>query len=324
MIDINNIVEKVLSNTNSAVVKYKIMIEIFDTDKNDTEIKKLRKELDESKRVQDIISEQREDGSWGRFHSQNTKIKQKYKTTESAIIYLSNLGLKRGDRPVDKACNYMEELLNKRLHWPDAWEKNKWFLAGVDLFITSKLSMFGCEDEKYNDIVEKWSTILFETLSGGEYKSEVVNEIAKEIIGVDIHNSYIGLNSINCVILLTNNRHRLSDDLQKKYLNWLHTYEKNVFYTTAYLKKHPKDIVNVGELSDWIVVMTYLSKLDGFYEEFKDEINWLLRLNEDNDFWDLGKALTKQRLSDNWRKQINRKIDQTVYILGILKNCNIK
>ncbi|QTL98325.1 hypothetical protein GM661_10210 [Iocasia frigidifontis] len=51
MTDINNIAEKVLSNTNSSVVKYKIMTEIIDTDKKDTEIKKLRKELNESKKV---------------------------------------------------------------------------------------------------------------------------------------------------------------------------------------------------------------------------------------------------------------------------------
>lgn len=320
MININEIANRVLSTSNSCVVKYKILTEILNYDENSEEVRTLREQLNESKWVKDIVNEQKENGSWGRFHSQDSREKQKYKTTESAVKHLSYLGMKRGDEPIDKVCDYMESLLSNKIPWPDAWEGNRWFQAGVDLFITSKLSIFGCDENLYNSIAEKWITILSEAFSNGVYDSHKADEKAKEIIGVDIHDSYIGLNSINSIILFSNNRHKIPEDLQRKYLYWLHTYPKNVFYLVTLPAKHPMYITNSNEISDWIILMNYLSKFDGFYEEFSDEINWLISVCCHDGFWDFGKALTKLKLSDDWRRNINRKVDQTVYTLGIFKN----
>lgn len=320
MIDIKMLSEEILNVSQSSVVKYKILTELLDYNENSKEVINLRKQLNESKWVKGIVSEQRYNGSWGRFHSQDSKEKQKYKTTESAVKYLSHLGLKRGDEPIDRACDYMEALLNNAEAWPDAWEGNRWFATGVDLFITSKLALFGCDDQRYNSISEKWIAILSRAFSDGVYNPSKADDIAKEVVGVDIHDSYIGLSSVNSIIFFANSKHKMSEELQRQYLHWLHTYPKNIFYLVTHLTKHPMYINKPCELSDWIVLMNYLSKFDGFYEEFDDELNWLVSVCDSDGLWDLGKALAKEKLSDNWRLSTNRKIDQTIYVLSIFKN----
>ncbi|MGF7059511.1 hypothetical protein [Brassicibacter mesophilus] len=312
--------EKILTYSPSSVCKYKILTEILNMDTNSKEIKKLRQQVNESKWVKDIVNEQRSDGSWGRFHSQNSKIKQKYSTTEKSVNYLNYLGLKRGDNSVDRVCNYMESLLNDLSLWPDSWEDNKWYKPGAPLFASSKLSVFGSSDKRYKEICEKWIHILSESFSDGKYSESKANSIGEKLLGVDIHDRYIGLNSTYNLTLYSNNTHKIPKEIQRYYLHWLHTNPKNICYKISTPSKKPNQIDNVGELSDWIIVMKLLSNFDGFYDEFRDELQWLINSSDDKGLWDLDKALSKYKLSDNWRSSINRKIDQTIYVLSIFRN----
>lgn len=320
MLKLKEISEILLSYNPADVVKYKILTNCSNYDLNSEEIIYLRRKVNDSKWVQDIKSDQHCDGSWGRFHSQDSKVKQKYKTTESALLYLYAIGLKRGDEIVDKACNYMENLLNDLSLWPDAWERNKWFKTAVPLFITSRLALFNSESPYYLENCLKWMYILQNTFQKGLYNSSQVDNISKKVFDVNIHDKYIGLNSINNIILFAYIKDKIPSDIQRQYLHWLHFYPETIFYTNTRLYEKPELIKNTKDLSSWIHTMRVLSLFDGFYDEFNSEIEWLISIRGEDGFWDFGVALSSYKLSDNWRSNMSRKTDHTTYVLEILSN----
>ncbi|WP_440897009.1 hypothetical protein ACS127_03130 [Amphibacillus sp. Q70] len=320
MFDLKEASEILLSQNPSDVVKYKIVTNFRSNDSNPEIMMDLRRKVNCSKWVQDIKNEQHCDGGWGRFHSQDSKVKQKYKTTESAVLYLYALGLKRGDEIIDKACIHMENMISDLSLWPDAWEKNKWFKPAVPLFIISRLALFNSENPHYTENCLKWIYILQNSFQNGLYDGSQVDRISKRVLGVNIHGKYIGLNSINNIILFAHIKDKIPVDIQRRYLQWLHCYPETIFYTNTRLYEKPERIKNTKELSSWIHTMRIVSLFDGFYEEFNDEIEWLINRQGEDDLWDFGTALSSYKLSDNWRSNLNKKIDHTTYVLEILYN----
>lgn len=319
---LKEISEILLSHNPSDVVKYKILTNFSSYDSNSEVMIDLRRKLNCSKWVQSIKNEQHCDGSWGRFHSQDFRVKQKYKTTESVLLYLYALGLKRGDEIINKACIHMENMLSDLSLWPDAWEGNKWFKPAVPLFITSRLALFNSENPHYIENCLKWIYILQNSFQNGLYDSSQIDNISKKVLGVNIHGKYIGLNSINNIILFAHIKDKIPVDIQRQYLHWLHSYPETIFYTNTRLYEKPELIRNTKELSSWIHTMSVLSLFDGFYDEFNDEIEWLINRRGEDRLWDFGAALSSYKLSDNWRTNLNRKIDHTTYVLEILYNAS--
>lgn len=319
-INIRNIAGDLIKRSNSVVVKYKLLTMFSLNEEVDETLLSLREKVNKSKWVEDILKEQNDNGGFGRFHSQDTKKKQKYKTTEVAVLYLKKLGLRRGDLPIDRVCDYMEALIAKQIPWPDAYEHNQWFTEGINQFIASKLSLFGCDTQPYHEVVGTWINILAEALSDKDYSDNKTNEISLRHIGVPIHGSYIDLSSINAIILLAHNIDRIPTELQRKFLGYLHGYNGEIFYLNTNLTKPPSEIIRDTEMTSWLQLMGYLSMFKGFGEVFYNEISWLESRCGKDGLWDFNKALSSHKLSDNWRKPVNRKIDQTVYVLEILKN----
>lgn len=64
-----------------------------------------------SKWASEIISLQKDDGSWGYFHSLSNPSKQNRITTEQALRRLERLGFTINDEPIYKAVSYMQDCL---------------------------------------------------------------------------------------------------------------------------------------------------------------------------------------------------------------------
>ena len=95
-----------------------------------------------SKWVELLKANQLDDGGYGRFHSRNSKIKQKFPTTEIAINSMKMLDIQRGNFLVDKLCDYMEKILKHEIECRDVLKKIKWYGLSQPLFVASKLSIF--------------------------------------------------------------------------------------------------------------------------------------------------------------------------------------
>ena len=263
-----------------------------------------------SKWVELLKANQLDDGGYGRFHSRDSKTKQKFSTTETALNSMKMLDLRRGNSLVDKSCDYMEKILRNEIDWPDGFEKNRWYRSAQPLFVATKLSIFGSNCMEFKDIFNCWHTILKEAFENGEYNKDRTNKISKDLLGCDIDGSYIGLNSIYLIELFGNMQAEISDELKLNYLRWLHHNGQVVRYTNVVLN-HGFD----NNFSELYKVYLLLSKFPCFKKEFEEELRCLKDKRNKDGFWNFGKNFKCQKLSDDWRRQENMKIDHTVLAL---------
>lgn len=278
-----------------------------------------REEAANYKWVAEVSAEQRQDGSWGRFHSMNSKLKQKWPTTESAMSRLKYLGLDISNPSVEKACKYCETLLNDISLWPDAMERNKLFPRAVPIYITTALSHFGSEDRLYKQVRDNLLLLLHKAFAGGQYDADALNAAAKEHLGIETHDTYIGLSSKYFIIFFCNNVSCIDRDVQRQYLAWLHR-QDTVYYSSGSLKQPITPLSNIRLICERAEFLWYLSAFTGFAEEFAQDLNALFCLRRSDGYWDFGAKLGCPRLSESWAKPMDRKIDQTFYLLRLYKN----
>ncbi len=94
-----------------------------------------------SKWVEILKANQLNDDRYGRFHTRNAKIRQRFPTTEIAVDSMKMLDIKRGNPLVDKLCDYMERILKHEIEWPDGFEKNKWYRPAQPLSFIQTLDI---------------------------------------------------------------------------------------------------------------------------------------------------------------------------------------
>ena len=216
--------------------------------------------------IKKLADEQHSDGSFGRFHTMNSKLKQRIPTTQAAAWLMYENSLTRDNEICHKTCLYMERLLNDLTLWPDAWEGNKWFKPAVPLFIASSLALFGSEDKQYKEVCNIWINILISAFETNEYSKEKINATSKTSFGVEIDGSYIGLHSLNSLALYVFNTDSIPPDIQKSYLKWLHNYDGVITYTNTRLDSLS---TNAGSAR----VISLLSRFIGYADEFPNLID---------------------------------------------------
>ena len=212
-----------------------------------------------------LLDEQRPDGSFGRFHTMDSKLKQKIPTTQAAAWLMHENSFTRDNDMCNKMCHYMERLINDLSQWPDAWEKNKWFKPAVPLFIASTLALFGSEDEGYIGVCDLWIELLIVAFEAGSYSPDKTNAQSNRSLGVEIDGSYLGLHSLNHLALYACNTRKIPAAVQRSYLKWLHHFDGTIAYTNTRLDTFPASGADTR-------VLTLLSKFEGFGEEFPEAI----------------------------------------------------
>lgn len=218
--------------------------------------------MDKREKVLDKLKqEQCDDGSFGRFHTMNTKVKKKIPTTEAAAWLMYENGIDRSVEVCDKMCLYMENLLCDLQKWPDLWEKNIYFTPGVPLFVASKLALFSSKNDEYQKICKNWISLLNNAFESGNYSAEKTNEISKKLVGVEIDHSCIGLQSLNCLALYAFNLDQIPANVQEAYIHWIHNYDGKISYTNV----EPKNLVYSSKSKR---VISLLSRFKGFAAEY--------------------------------------------------------
>ena len=303
--DVLKVIDQIQELSPCAAVKYRIKRIL--KQKTDSE---LFDEFYNSKWVEFLKANQYHDGGYGRFHSRNSKIKQKIPTTERAVDSIKMLELQRGNPLVDRLCDYMERLLKHEIEWPDGFEKNIWYGPAQPLFIASKLSVFGSTCNEYKEVFNCWHTLLKEAFADGDYNVERTNKISKELLGCNIDGSYIGIHSIILIEFFSNMQAELGNELKQNYLKWLHHNGKMLGYTSVILNQGLKN--NFSELYK---VYFSLSKFSCFKTEFVEELSQLLDTRNQDGFWNFGSNFKCQKLSDDWKSQIRMSIDHTIMAL---------
>ncbi len=122
MKDLQNIIDYLSENMSDPFPRYIMKKEILRETPSAAEIEAIHA----SKWYCELADEQWDDGSWGRYHSQDSKSvnKQKFVTTESALRRARELSLSKDDPIIATCIRLMERYVRGEETWRDNIEKH--------------------------------------------------------------------------------------------------------------------------------------------------------------------------------------------------------
>ena len=301
-------------NLPDPVPRYILKKEIYEEPFSDREYAVVKK----SKWYTQLEKEQGQNGAWGRFHTQDTKLKEKrvFVTTEAALKRASELSLGKDDPMVHKAIKLMERYIKGEELWTDAIEKHYHFEVAFRALIAADISVF----DPYNPLVAEKNRVCAENMSkafaGGSFDEgvwEQENTKSNEIL-LRAYMAY--------TILLLQNNPFLSIDTEQKFMDYICHREKGIYYRTDCA---PADIRSL-ESKQFIQWLSALECLSGFslFPDFMAERAYGHLLGEIYRLMDGEAALPAApqvfgHYSETWKGRGSRKNDLILRILRLLK-----
>ena len=320
---IEEIAKKVLQENPNKVVRYLLLRDVVREPIESQKLIEAELALSDSLCIKELEKEQRDDGSWGAFHSRSVKGKEKIPSTEVGVERALTLGLDSSHPILRRAGDYIINILEGRIPFPDYHEKNDRWKTGMNLFLCSTLSLIHPEHPILDATRKLWLQIAQRTFSFGSYNEN--DEIAahKELTGATVKDSYLVLNSRYHVILLGSEERYLPKTLENLYIKWIWNLKEGIGYLEIPLFKIPP-IDKPGLLDRWFVSHELLSR---FYPRIwsnlvHNDIKWLWNNQNKELFWNFGSRASTQHyfpLSDSWRYKNNKQFDWTARVLILLR-----
>ncbi|MDD4494829.1 MAG: hypothetical protein PHV32_10890 [Eubacteriales bacterium] len=278
-----------------------------------------------SKWHKQLADEQSKDGSWGRFHSMDSRIanKQKFVSTEAALRRLRELGLPKDDPVVAKCIKLMERYIREEEAWPDYVEKHKdngrGFIFCRPFLTAANLNLFDPE----NPVIKPLRDVVAETIktafsdgcfNEAYWKQKVSEYHVPSIAHPGIAYSPMLLQSVDC----------MDDTLQRQYLNYIWDKQDGIYYISnfAVSKKHS---LEDKKFTTWLSSLELLIGFSLFPEYMKEDVcpyltSEVRRIMADDVTLPPAHPITGH-YAESWRDKNARKNDLILRILRILVKC---
>lgn len=124
MIDPKDHGRELLNLTRQPIPCYRILKQILERSADDAELGQAYQDVINSLWYAELSSTQLANGSWGRFHSRDSKVKTRFPTTELALTRALALGLDRSDTLLARTYLYIESVVGGIRQWTDPPEKH--------------------------------------------------------------------------------------------------------------------------------------------------------------------------------------------------------
>ena len=278
-------------------------------------------QLKKTKWYRQLADEQWDDGSWGRFHSQDSKslVKQTFVTTESALCRARELGVTKDDPLIAKCIKLMEKYIQGNKTWTDNIEKHKDNGKGHMFcrpFMTAaRLNMFDSE----NSAIEPLRCVVVETLKtsfatgcfDGSFWEQKVKEY--HVPSIVAPGSFYGS-------MLLQNSKSMDDTLQRQWLEYIWNAKNGIYYLSS-VPPSKKQCIEDRQFNEWLCSLELLSGFSLFSDFMKDDVlphllNEVDRLIKSDAVCNLN-----SRYADSYRDKNKRNTDSILRIARTLVKC---
>lgn len=300
----------------------RILRDVLHRDPSDPNMREAKILSLNSRWIKALAAEQNPDGGWSRFHSMNTRAKNKIPTTEYAVDNALSLGLDQNDVILARAQSYLEGLLEGTIAWPEDEfkESNDRWPAGEEMFIAATLAMINPRHPLLQSVIEKWCHIAEAAFAFSTYDPEAEWRAHCLLTGATtMRNSYLVLNNRYALRILSCTPQILKPGTEKALLDWLWQLPVGVGYFQIPLQI-PVAHLPPRSLGRWFASQQILSRFFHWRQKIKPFIEELWSLKNADGFWDFNaKAnLYNYHLSESWRKRNHYLIDQSIHVLLLL------
>ncbi len=310
--EIEALAENLLSATDCPVVHCRLMADVLRLPEHNHRLKDARRRLESSRQVQALLEEQHADGSWGRFHSQDTRLNQKIHTTEKGVERAVALGLGGWHPRIKRTRDYLAALLSGAVKFPDPPERNVGWATGVQLFSASTLARLDPQHPRIKPVRGLWREITMRTFCSGIYDASAEIQAHTELAGTPVKDSYLVISNKYALNLLGSQTGTLPAKIEEALLAWLWYQPEGIGYLSVPLSA-PPGTLSAGDFDRWFASLELFSASFSTWVKFAPvSMAWLWDQRAVDGFWDLGARFARSDVlpfSDHWRAPRNRVID---------------
>jgi hypothetical protein len=274
-----------------------------------------------------IIDLQKEDGSWGYFHTLATPISGKAMATEQAINRLKRLGFTKEDAPIQKALFYMHNCLANTSLIPDTREKRMDWDIFIELMLSAWIRKFTDDDYLANDTAKKWRTVVEAAFQNGQYDPDMyINTLYKVMMPkygtIKRHKELLRLQYYYPIALLAG---EIDESIEKEFFDFVMGSEQGYYYGYVGSVLQPPTNFCSKEASRFLSAVELYCDYPNKYckAKLKPVVDWLNTNRNANGKWDMGAGVkdgTYFPLSDSWRTAELRESDCTYRIEKIISS----
>jgi len=274
-----------------------------------------------------IIDLQKDDGSWGYFHTLAMPDSGKAIATEQAINRLRRLGFTKNDEPIQKVLAYMHNCLANISQMPDPREKRMDWDIFIELMLSAWIRKFTSDDTLANDTAKKWKAIVSATFSSGIYDADIyintLYELMKPKYGtVKRHKEVLKIDYYYPIALLAG---EIDECFEKAFFDYVMDSEAGYYYGfVGSVLQPPHDFCSKTASRYLSAIELYCDYPNRYCKEkLKPVVDWLNANRNANGRWDMGAGVkdgTCFPLSDSWRTTESRENDCTYRIEKIISS----
>ena len=295
------------------VLSYRLLREVLRIQPDDPELVRVNQAIVNNKWIRQLKEAQLSNGSWGRFHSQDTKVKTVFHTTEEAIDRAFALGIDPNDPILSFVRQYILNVLHGDLQITDRDEKNETWPLVIKLILAGRLAQVDSTNKELDSFWKYLVDVATQAFKSRNYL--LVDEVAAFRQLSEIHVPQGFLESQHALWILSSRR--LPEQLDRAIVNWVWQKPDGIRYIQA-----PLADPNPRRIGYWLRSMNILSRFSSWREYSLRILNYLWELREEEGLWDFGSKIARCPefpLSDNWHQDRNRKLDYSTCILVLLR-----
>ena len=275
-----------------------------------------------SRWVRELESAQQPDGTWGRFHTQDTRVKTPIPTTEFAIRRALALGLDRRSPMLQKTANYIQAHLRGEVTWSDPPEKHDHpglWAVNIRSVSAAMLALMDPDHPLLDPLWERWAEIVSAAFESGRYDSQAELARHQSLTGIPSRRLY-PFHVFYPLVILSATRRRLPGELERQMLEYLFHRPGGIYY----ICDKPLDAFpRLGEkgFESWLHAQEILARFGGWKEFAPPVLNWIWNQRGENGLWEIGQVAYCSYsfpLSESWRRPGSRLVDCSVWVLRLL------
>ena len=275
----------------------------------------------DSKWAKEIISLQREDGSWGCFHTLSAP-DQNPITTEQALRRLQILGYTIDDTCIQRAVQYMHDCLIGKKETPDRREKIHDWDIFTQLMLSAWIRRFTKDDASANAAADTWAAIISFAFRDGVYSHENYLSAYRQAFAqkarggrlVDFVTFYQVSLVADC----------LDRQTERAVFDHILNHETGIYYVYNGPVRTPPEVFASRKASRYMRAIELLTAYQNNLDRLAFVAEWLHANKGTAGKWDMGRS-AKDRisfpLSDLWNKEARRKdctyrIERLIYTIN--------
>lgn len=296
-----------------SVVAYRLLRQVLRRAPNDPQLVAAKKLASSSKWVSQLEQSQLPSGSWGRFHTQDTKKKTVFRTTEEAIDRAFALGLEPADHCLARAHVYIQAVLNGKAEIPDWQEKNAAFPVLIKFILAGRLAQIDPLDPLLDLYREYLVEVANQAFSSGNYRLDDEKQAYLRLSSIHVTRGF--LQSQHALWILS--ARQLPYIMDMALVDWIWNKPDGIGYLGAALPEFSS-----SHFWYWLRSISLISRFIAWREIALETLNRLWDQRDDDGLWDFGPKVSRSidfPLSDSWRESVKRKMDYSTCILALLR-----